>query len=680
QMTSLDNIVLKEHLKRSLPGKSDKLRCFERVLTDEASGGKSSPEEAYFLLVGESIYFSDVKCSTMRLAVSLRRVADIAIVKTPRLGLAEEYRVQTLLITCRPGGAADDSEEDDYDDDVVGLENGEDVAAKKAAVNRGSESGTLTSGELPDGPSAAAENGDDKTDGGGGCFGRKRRQAAAAEATSPTEPPPPAAPAEPQADPAAPAGQQQQRPGGCLPRRRKNVPPAAEDPSATSSTPQSQQLQQSQQPELTPLVNGDSNPRPSGVPTSAVDGSSTAVAATRSFRILCNVFSSSRSVAFLHLRNTWQMATLLGTLDMDDEFVDSTTPRTPNGRERRGRGRTKRPPASLSSAHLTQLFRELRTDILRTQGNMQEAFGFLFELKLSLDRGYPVKKLFWETDDLFRCVVNKLFYFLNKDPALLQGRVSSPAAIRLDELDYCLLSLQILSAVFLDTEFLVERRKATAAQQHYFMQRMLRACAVQIRPCVPNFVFDPAKTRPDHRITGQLHVERAALLHHIITYLRGSSAGGGGGLPLIGRSDGSIVSENQVVELLASEADGLLIMLTESVRLLSHLFDKAQPAENSANGAAESTEDDDNDGAAGSETRGLLRPLEVVQAYYLLFTINSVLTYCNQAREHLIRQHREDFRFFISEHRIRAAVRPDLPIFPGLLELAKQVRAHLGVL
>lgn len=123
-MTSLDNIVLKEHLKRSLPGKSDKLRCFERVLTDEASGGKSSPEEAYFLLVGEGIYFSDVRCSSMRLAVSLRRVADIAIVKTPRLGLAEEYRVQTLQVTCRPGGEGidddEDSEVDDNDNDGVG--------------------------------------------------------------------------------------------------------------------------------------------------------------------------------------------------------------------------------------------------------------------------------------------------------------------------------------------------------------------------------------------------------------------------------------------------------------------------------------------------------------------------------------------------------------------------------
>uniref|UniRef100_A0A8C2NHG9 Uncharacterized protein n=1 Tax=Capra hircus TaxID=9925 RepID=A0A8C2NHG9_CAPHI len=145
---------------------------------------------------------------------------------------------------------------------------------------------------------------------------------------------------------------------------------------------------------------------------------------------------STTSSIFLHLKSSWNNYIIKATLLQDPLYVSEFSPATGSQKPYRSEEKIKH-------------FGQLKSELFLKDNTLRKILCLIMELKVTAQKNFILKRLFWKTSDLFYFLVNKLHEYLpeSRDKNALHNRTQ-----RADELVVCIEIIQTLGRMFRETE------------------------------------------------------------------------------------------------------------------------------------------------------------------------------------------------------------------------------------
>ncbi|XP_063721114.1 uncharacterized protein C12orf56 homolog [Symsagittifera roscoffensis] len=141
--------------------------------------------------------------------------------------------------------------------------------------------------------------------------------------------------------------------------------------------------------------------------------------------------------------------------------------------------------------HIRFLFQELKTDLLESDGEVENMFMLLRELLQSARKSYFVKKLFWKDFVLVEFFLEQLKKYCLTSSVNLSYNLAADA--RSDELELITLIMELFAEFVCETESVNERNAFLQAEEFSYVRKLTVFCLSE--PAMPEKFKKPIKTR-----------------------------------------------------------------------------------------------------------------------------------------------------------------------------------------
>ncbi|XP_063111132.1 uncharacterized protein C12orf56 homolog isoform X2 [Cavia porcellus] len=158
---------------------------------------------------------------------------------------------------------------------------------------------------------------------------------------------------------------------------------------------------------------------------------------------------STTSSLFLHLRSSWNNYVIKATLLQDPQYATELSPVIGSQKPYRSEEKVKH-------------FSQLKSELFHKDNTLRKIFCLVTELKVTAQKNFILKRLFWKTSDLFCFLVNKLHEYL---PEARDKHALHNKSQRADELVACIEIIQTLGLMFRETEIESSRLNTLAAKK-----------------------------------------------------------------------------------------------------------------------------------------------------------------------------------------------------------------------
>ncbi|XP_006205968.2 uncharacterized protein C12orf56 homolog isoform X1 [Vicugna pacos] len=312
---------------------------------------------------------------------------------------------------------------------------------------------------------------------------------------------------------------------------------------------------------------------------------------------------STTSSIFLHLKSSWNNYIIKATLLQDPLYVSELSPATGSQKPYRSEEKIKH-------------FGQLKSELFLKDNTLRKILCLITELKIAAQNNFILKRLFWQTSDLFYFLVNKLHEYLpeSRDKNALQNKSQ-----RADELVACIEIIQTLGLMFRETETESSRLNTLAAKKGtLFNLLVILISEPQIPKSCP--VFDIQLVADSNLVEMSFDAElqklvleytdtATALLYEILLVFQQGNLGSGSMKFAISWMMSFLQSCPPIITFVASIVKQVVKGLSASYQLLS--------------------------------------PGQAVLLYQQFYILKSCLQHSKTLAEYIRNDYREEFRYFI---------------------------------
>ncbi|XP_077769792.1 uncharacterized protein C12orf56 homolog isoform X7 [Canis aureus] len=344
---------------------------------------------------------------------------------------------------------------------------------------------------------------------------------------------------------------------------------------------------------------------------------------------------STTSSIFLHLKSSWNNYIIKATLLQDPLYVSELGSAPGSQKPYRSEEKIKH-------------FSQLKSELFLKDNTLQKILCLITELKVAAQKNFILKRLFWQTSDLFYFLVNKLHEYLpeSKDKSTLQNKSQ-----RADELVACIEIIQTLGLMFRETETESSRLNTLAAKKGILFNLLVilisepqipKSCPVfDIQLVADSTLVEMSFDAELQKLIVEYTDTATALLYEILLVFQQGNLGLGSTKFAISWMMSFLQSHPSVITFVDSIVKQMVKGLSASFQLLS--------------------------------------PSQAVLLYQQFYILKSCLQYSKTLAEYIRNEYREEFRYFIHMPALEKRLplwypltQPTIQLFHEVLKLVEQ--------